>query len=425
MPTTFASARQFVGIGLEPQSAIGTAVAPTNTLIVDKLDWEDKPKWLDDMGWRQWMSPLAGRQEGPVINEFSMSGKFFGDVFPFLLSNLFGDLVPTGTTTTPTTTLSATTATPTPLAPITTITTAVTIPAGTTIQIDVGALAEIRKTGTPSGAGPFTIPFAAGERSLLYPHLSGVAVTAVVAPFTEAFSVLNSGNTAVYGQGQPPTHTITHYQGVSASTGARQFPGACCSELALSFNAESELVSWDSKWTSWPSVIAAAQPTSAPSSVLPIASYRAAVGIGGPASGGTKVTALPTLKLTFSRKLEPDFTMSGLQTPYVIQRGGLTVKAEMEIIAADEAPYLAMIGNTQPIFQCVVGNGVGGAGLIQIQVDANQAAYNAAKMDAGKENIRWAVQFDGISNTTNAGGSGGGSPCKVTVTNAVAPNIYQ
>lgn len=423
MPTTYASARQFVSVALE--ATPGTAVAPTNTMIVKKLDWEDKPKWLDDNGWRQWMSPLAGRQEGPIINEFSMSGDFFGDVFPFVLSNLFGDLVPTGTTGSPSTTLAALTPLPTPGSPVTSITTTASIPAGTTILIDTGAAAEVRKTGTPSGAGPYTIPFAAGERSLLYAHANLAPVIGVVAPFTSAFSVLNSGATAVYGQGQPPTHTITHYQGVSAGTGARQFPGACCSELTLSFNAESELVNWDSKWTSWPSVIAAATPTSAPSSVQPIASYRAAVGIGGPATGGTLVKALPSMKLTFSRKLEPDFTMSGLQTPYIIQRGALTAKAEMDIIAADETPYLAMINNTQPQVQIVVNNGGAGASLIQLQVDAAQAAYSAAKMDTGKENIRWAVQWDGISNTTNAGGSGGGSPVKVTVTNAVAPNAYQ
>lgn len=425
MPTTFASARQFVGIALEPPAAVGTAVAPTNTLIVEKLDWEDKPRWLDDKGWRQWMSPLAGRQEGPLINEFSMSGKFFGDVFPFLLSNLFGDLVPTGTTGSPSTTLAAAVTLPTPGVPVTSISTVATIPAGTTILIDTGAAAEIRKTGSPTGSGPYTIPFAAGERSLLYAHANSTPVVGVVAPYTSAFSVLNSGNSAIYGQGQPATHTITHYQGVSASSGARQFAGSCCSELTLSFNAESELVNWDSKWTSWPSVIAGAAPASAPSSVLPIASYRAAVGIGGPASGGTQVKALPTMKITFSRKLEPDFTMSGLQTPYVIQRGGVDVKCEMEIIAADESPYLAMVNNTQPQFQAIVNNGGVGAALIQLQIDAAQAAYSAAKMDTGKENIRWAVQWDGISNTTNAGGSGGGSPVKVTVTNAVAPNTYQ
>jgi hypothetical protein len=412
-----------VGIALE--ATPGTPIAMSNTMIVEKFDWEDKPKWLDDKGWRQWMSPLAGRQVGPLINDFSMSGNFFGDVLPFVLSNLFGDLVPTGTTTTPTTTLSATTATPTVGAPITSITTAASIPLGTIIQIDTGALAEIRKTGTPSGAGPYTIPFAAGERSLLYPHTSGVAVTAVTAPYTSAFSVLNSGATAVYGQGQPPTHTITHYQGVTATVGARQFPGACCSELSLMFNAESSLVQFDSKWQSWPSVIAPALPVSAPSSVLPIASWRGAVGIGGPASGGTKVNALPSLKLTFKRKLEPDWTLSGVQTPYIIQRGAVDVAGEMEIIADSESQYLNMINNSQPQFQALVGNGLAGANLIQLQIDANQASYNAAKMDASKENIRYKIMWDGITNTTNAGGSGGGSPVKATVTNATTPNTYQ
>lgn len=423
MPATYASARQFVGVALE--ATPGTPVAMTNTLIVEKFDWEDKPKWLDDNGWRQWMSPLAGRQVGPLINEFSMSGNFFGDVLPFVLANVFGDLVPTGTTGSPSTTLAAAVTLPTPSVPVTSISTTATISAGTTIMIDTGAAAEIRKTGTPTGSGPYTIPFAAGERSLLYAHASSAAVIGVVAPFTSAFSVLNSGNSAVYGQGQPPTHTITHYQGVTATVGARQFPGACCSELSLTFNAESSLVAFDSTWTSWPSVIAPALPVSAPSSVLPIASWRGAVGIGGPASGGTKVNSLPTLKLTFKRKLEPDWTLSGVQTPYIIQRGGVDVSGEMEIIADSEAQYLNMINNSQPQFQAIVGNGLAGASLIQIQVDAQAASFNAAKMDASKENIRYKITFDGISNTTNAGGSGGGSPTKVTVTNATAPNLYQ
>lgn len=422
MPATFASARQFVGIALE--ATPGTPIAMTNTAIVAKLDWEDKPKWLDDKGWRQWMSPLAGRQQGVLINEFSMSGHFFGDVMPFFLANIFGDMVPTGTTGSPSTTLAAAVLLPTPSVPVTSISTAASIPAGTTIMIDSGAAAEIRKTGTPSGAGPYTIPFAAGERSLLYAHANSTPVIGVVAPFTEAFSVLNSGAAAVYGQGQPPTHTVTHYQGVTATVGARQFPGACCSELSFELNAETDLVKFDSKWSSWPSVIAPALPVSAPSAVLPIASWRGAVGIGGPATGGTKVTALPSLKVMFKRKLEPDWTISGVQTPYIIQRGGLDVSADMEIIAADESQYLNMMNNSQPIFQAIVGNGLGGASNVQLQIDANAASFHAAKMESGKENIRYKISWDGISNTTNAGGSGGGSPAKVTVTNATAPNLY-
>jgi hypothetical protein len=416
-PATFATARQFVGIALE--ATPGTPIAMSNTVIVEKFDWEDKPKWLDDKGWRGSMTTLAGRQQGVLINDFSMSGQVFGDVLPFQLANIFGDLVGTGTTTTPTTTLSAGTS-----AGATTLTTAVTIPLGTTIQIDVGNLSEIRKTGTPTGSGPFTIPLGAGERPLQLAHLSGVAVTAVVAPFVNSFSLNNNGATPNWAQGQPPTHTITHYQGVTATLGARQFPGACCSELSLEFNAETELAKFDSKWMSWPSVAAGTLPVAAPSSVLPIASWRGALGFAGPASGGTQVKAVPSGKVSFKRKLEPDYTIQGLQTPYIIQRGELEVSGEYEVIAADEAHFAYMMNNTQPQFQFLLSNGLGGASLILVQVDMSAAAIKSAKMEQGKENIRYKLGFDGIATATNAGASGGISPAKIAVTNAVPANTY-
>lgn len=419
MPTTFSSEGQFAGIAIE--STPGTAVAMSNTLIVAKLDWEDKPKWLDDTGWRGWFTDLAGRQTGPLINEFSMSGDVFGDVLPFFLANLFGDLTGTGTTTTPTTALSALTA-----AGATTITTAASIPAATVIQIGVGSLAEIRTTGTPSGAGPYTIPLAAGQRALLYGHASAAAVTAVIAPFTNAFALLNSSLSApVYPGGQPVTNTITHYSGVTATSGARQFPGACCSELTLSFNAETELLKFDSKWVSWPSVAASALPTAAPSAVLPIASWRGALGFAGPASSGTQVRAVPSGKITIKRVCEPAWTVAGVQTPYIIQRGPLSISGEYEIIADAETHYAYMTANTQPSMQFVITNGLAGANLISVQFDAAQAAIKAAKMESGKQNIRYQCQWDAIANVTNAGASGGGSPGKVTVINAVAANTYQ
>lgn len=419
MPTTFASYRQFVGIALEATQ--GTAVPMTNTMIMEKLTWSDKPKWLDDKGWRQWFSTLAARQIGTIVNEFSMSGSVYADVWPFILANVFGDLVGTGTTAAPTTTLSASTA-----VGASSITTAVSIPAASIIQIDTGAgLTEIRKTGTPSGSGPFTIPLATGERPLLYAHTSGVTVTNTTAPYTSAFAVNNAGQSApVYAQGQPPSHTITHYQGISGSFGARQFPGACCQELSLSFNAESELVKFDSKWLSYPSVIATATVTSNPSAIQPLAPWRGALGFGGPASGGTQVKAVPNAKITFKRMCEPDFTVQGAQSPYIIQRGPLDVTAEYEIIMADETHYNYMINNTQPQFQFLINNGLSGANLIQIQVDAQQAAMTKADMDDSKANLRYKMAFDTIANTANAGGTGGGSPAKVTVTNAVPGNTY-
>lgn len=413
MPATFASYRQFVGIALE--ATPGTPVAMTNTMIMEKLDFEDKPKWLDDKGWRQWFSTLAARQVGPIVNEFSMSGHVYGDVWPYALANILGDMVATGSANGAAGSLTAQAN-----AGATSISASPVPSSGDIIQIDTGSLAEVRTMGA-AGA------FAAGQLPLRYTHLNAVVTQKLQAPYTSAFSVNNAGQavTAVpYQQGQPPTHTITHYQGVTPTTQARQFPGACCQEMSIEFNAETELLKWDSKWVSWPSVAAASLPTSNPTSVTPIASWRAALGFGGPASGGTQVKAVPSGKLTLKRQCEPDFTAQGAQTPYIIQRGPLDLTGTYEIIAADESHYNYMINNTQPQFQFKLDNGLSGANQITITFDVQQAAMTQAKMDSSKANIRYQMAFDSIANTANAGGTGGGSPVKVTVLNGVPGNTY-
>jgi hypothetical protein len=68
------------------------------------------------------------------------------------------------------TTLSASTA-----AGAATFTTAATIPAGSWVKVDVGVNAEVVQTGTPTGAGPFTIPVGSG--TLTYAHAASTPVS--------------------------------------------------------------------------------------------------------------------------------------------------------------------------------------------------------------------------------------------------------
>lgn len=417
-PMTFPSVRQFAGVALE--AVQGTAVPMTYTLLVEDIQPEDKPKWLDDHAWRGAMGNMFGRQQGPLINDFTMKGPVFGDGIGFLFSNILGDLVPLGTASTPSTTLAAT-ANPGQSS----ISTAASIPAASVILIGTGSTAEIRTTAAPSGAGPYTIPFAAGQLPLQYTHASAQAVVVQVAPFTNAWSVLNTLATTNYPQGQPPTHTITHYQGPAAGGVPRVFPGSCLSKLSLAWNAESELLTFDAAATSWPSALDSQVRTPAATTVLPQPSWKGKLGIGGPASGGTQVLTVESGSVDIDRALEPIFTEQNSQNPYKIQRGELGVGGKLEFVADSESPYLAMINNTQPQLQFTLSNGLSGANLITIQFDIQTASYRTAKLDAGKKAIRWGVEWDGIFNTTNAGGSGGYSPVKVTIGSAVPGNTYQ
>lgn len=407
--TTFTTNKQFLGIAKETSQ--GTAVAPTFTLPVEKFQPEDKPVWLDDKAWRGSMVDFYGRQQGVIKTEFSMSGPAFGDGIGFLLANILGDLTATGTTTTPTGTLSAGSS-----VSATSVSSSVSIPNGTLIQIDVGNNAEIVTTsGVPTGVGPYTIPVPALTKA----HLSGVAITAVTTPYTSAFSLLNSG------QGQPISHTFTHFQATPASTGTRQYPGSCLSELSLKWNAESQLMTFDAKGLSWPSVIAGATPTSSPSTATPVASWRGVLGIGGPASGGTLVKTITDGEISIKRELDAIFTTQGVQVPYIIQRGAISVSGKLNFIADSESPFLAMMNNTQPQLQFLLDNGVAGANNIKFQADMQNAAYKGVKYDAGKTAVAYQVDFDAVANVTNAGFSGGFSPIKFALTNAITSGTYQ
>ncbi|WP_128381274.1 phage tail tube protein [Streptomyces cavernae] len=416
MVATYASTKQFVGIA--PEAAQGTPVAMTATQLLTTFTPSDKPTYLKDQSWHGSMGTDAfAHILGTGTADISLGGPVYGDTAGYWLRNILGDVAVTGTPTgSGATTLSTSAA-----AGATSITTAATIAAGTLVQIGTGATAEVVTTGAPSGSGPYTIPITSAGAGLAYAHASTQAVTPVQpgGPFTYAWSLLNSGG------GQPPSHSITHYLGPTAGTGARQYPGFCLSQYNFTFNAESELLAWTGQGTSWPSAIASAAPTAAPTTVLPTASWRTRVGIGGPASGGTLVQTVTDGEVNLTRELQPVFTANGSRTPYVIHRGGLTVAGKLNFSAvSDESVLLYMLNNTQPPVQIVCDNGLAGNAQIIVQLDMQSAAFTQADPDTSKAAVGYQASFEANFNTTNAGGSGGMSPIKVSVTCAVPPGSF-
>ncbi|MEV6833476.1 phage tail tube protein [Streptomyces sp. NPDC051133] len=413
MPTTFAPAKQFVGIANE--SAQGTPVAMTATVLVNEVKPKDNPTWLDDKSWRGSMvSDAYAKIQGVKVAELELGGPAYGDGLGYFLRNILGDMAVVGTSTgTGGTTLSASAA-----AGATSISTVATIPNGTVVQIGSGATAEVFTTGTPTGSGPYTIPLATPAGGLAYAHASAQAVQPVTGPFTQAHSLLNSGS------GQPISHTITHFLGPTATSGARQYPGACFSEIGLKWNAESELLTWSGKATTWPSVALGSAPTANPSTVLPVASWRMLVGIGGPATGGTLINTVTDGELTIKRELNPYYTVTGSQNPYVIQRGGISVEGKLNFVASDESPLLYMLNNTQPQLQIVLDNGLSGLNKVTFQIDCQIAAFTDSEPDGSKSAVEYGNSFTALPNTVNSGGSGGYSPIKLSLTNNVAAGTF-
>jgi hypothetical protein len=273
--------------------------------------------------------------------------------------------------------------------------------------------------GTEIGELDFEGPVFADELGYLLGNLLGTDdTTGASAPFTHKFSLNNSGS------GQPTTHTISQYYGITPTSGTRQFAGTCVSEIGFKFNAESELLTYTAKATSWISNTAGSAPTSTFTGAKPLPSWQAVLGIAGPASGGTQVLTVNSGEFNFKRALKVYFTAQNSQNPYIIQRGGVTADWKLTFVAADETPLTYMRNNTQPQVQFILNNGLTLGNALVVQVDMQQAAFTEAKPNFGEEAILWDCTGSAVFNSTNVGSSAGLGPATVSLQNAIAASTY-
>lgn len=410
-------------VDLAPEAQQGTAVAGTMTMLLNKEPQvKDAITYLEDTGMRQSMSEVYGAVLGPIAGDVSLEGDLRADSSGFLFGNILGDYTMTGTTTTPTTTLSSTAT-----AGATQLSCAASIPLGTNIQIGTGLTAECFVTGTPSGAGPFTIPLnvtsgAQRNGTLAFTHTSGQTVTAITNPSTYQFSEQCAGTTGAQSLlAQAHSLSITDWTGLTASVGARVYPGAMLSDLTITMDA-TKLLTFSAKASTWSSSPAAATPSVITANLSPLAAWNVAVGIGGPASGGTLVPYVETLSLNLTRQVKVYPTL-GQQQPYIIRQGKFGVTGKMSILASSEGPLTDYLqGNTRQLqFKLTSGSG---ATTQNITFDMQQAYYNSVVPNRGDEMVKLDVDFKGIANTTNVGASGGFSPIMVTLGNAVPVGTY-
>jgi len=418
-PAVYPTLKQTIGGGIE--AIPGTAVPATFSMPVTKFEWNDKPTWLRDMAGRGVMGNDAFAViQGVKIGELTIEGPVYLDTIGYWLGNIFGDVTATGTTQAPTGTLAAAVT----VLGATSVSSSVSIPTGTLIQIDSGNLAEVVTTsGVPTGVGPYTIPVPA----LTKLHANTVPITAIASTgLQHAFSLMNSGA----GRGmaanscQPSTLTLTQYYGPAAGSGARQFVNTVFTEITFKWNAETELLTYTAKAIAWASTIPGSVSAPVYTSAIPVASWRGVMGLAGPASGGTQVVTAENGEYTIKRTAKPRFTAQGSQNPYFIPRGGLTAEWKNSFIAADESPLLYMENNTQPQHQFILSNGLTGANALGFQVDMQQADFEEAKPNQGTEVVGFDCSGKTVFNTTNAGYTGGLSPIKVTLTNSVAAGSY-
>lgn len=246
-------------------------------------------------------------------------------------------------------------------------------------------------------------------------NILGDLTTTGAGPYTHAISTLNSGTA------QPSSLTIVDWQGPTPTSLARVYSGCCLSELTIKGNPESTLLEWSAKGLGWSSsAFPTAPPTFTLSSDAPFAAWRTGIGVSG-TFAAQPVYTIRNWEVTIKRQLKPEWTSQNLQTPYIIQRGAVSVEGSFYVsVPSDETFLNFWLNNTQPQFQFLIDNGGLTTAQRRLTLDIQSTAFASTEINRSEEAVGYDCSFSANGNTTNAGASGGYSPIKVTTINNTA-----
>jgi Phage tail tube protein len=238
--------------------------------------------------------------------------------------------------------------------------------------------------------------------------LGDITTTGSSAPFTHAISLLNTS------PGQPTAQTKTFYDGMAA--GAQQFGGMQWEEVTLKWSAD-QMAEISVKALSFmPTVVA--KPTNSYTTTIALPSWTNTVSIAGSAY------ALSTSgEITWKRKSEIIKAINGTQTPLAIFLGSLGVSGKFTAVMEDYTEITRYEAGTKVALDFSFASGTGASAVV-VNPHFSQAKWKKAKPNYGKEYVAVDVDFVALKNVTDAGASGGLSPCKVTLQNAVAAGTY-
>ncbi|BBB00573.1 hypothetical protein RVR_10572 [Actinacidiphila reveromycinica] len=236
--------------------------------------------------------------------------------------------------------------------------------------------------------------------------LGDIATTGAAAPYTHTMSLLNSGN------GQPPSYTLSDFYTIAT----RQFAGLMFSEVGIKFSGDG-MLTYSAKATALASTTADA-PVPSYTGVPPLAGWVGQISI-----GGSSAAFVTDGECTLKRDITVVHTSDGTQAPYALWAGPLSVSGKLTLVMEDDTHYLNYLNNSKPPLDITYSQGAGAA-AVAVGLHMSKAAYTAAEIGRGKDYIELSVDYEALANTTDAGTSGGYSPIKATLTNAVAASTY-
>jgi hypothetical protein len=230
-------------------------------------------------------------------------------------------------------------------------------------------------------------------------------VTGTTAPYTHTLALLNSGSM------QPSSYTVT----LDDPVGALAYPGCRWSGFTLTANADGLLT--------WGGTLAGLNPGAgsvppAPAVVLPMPGWSGVVTI-----GGSVESRVLDLSVSITRQLTAKRNTNGQQTPNNIQAGALAVSGQATLLIHNDNYRSSLLNASSLAIDATWSQGAGAASQ-QITLHSSACVLDAASRAYVGDWVEVQLGWTADANTTDAGASGGKSPIKATLINAVGAGLY-
>lgn len=362
-------------LGIGKETTPGTYVVPTAYIPWQKADFEDKYGAIKDTSMRANDTELQGVYQGPLDVDWSIDMLAYPDVAPYFFRSVIGpDTVAAGVSTAlqSDTTVGATS-----------ISTALSIPVGSTIRIQDagGTKTEYAVTGTPTGSGPYTIPITTPAGGLTLTHTAaGGSVTSLS---THTFKQ----NIAV----TPASYSLTVFDTLT-NIG---YPGAKLSDLGIKIDPKGA-VQLTSKWASLGQVSATSM-TPAFTAFDPELGWSWQMTNGGAAS-----TRGLSYDVTVKRALDSIHSSDGIQGPREIFTGALSAEGSYKAIFENQLDLALYMQNSQQAASAVLAQPLAKGGQA-LTITMSKSGWSKGKRDFGGSYVQADFTLDGIYNTTDGG----------------------
>lgn len=389
-----ATQRSFVGIAKE--SVRGTAVAATAYLPVKTINPEDLVKYLPVEVFKGSFPKVFGEVAGLRNTTFEIGGPIFADTYGWPLAGLLGDITTTASRNVTDAVLNSTTT-------VTSATAAFT-------AADVGK--SVSAVGIPAGAVIATRVSATNITISQAATASASGVTLTIGPPQwHVINVLNSGT------GQPTSHTLTDFYGLTSGSPARQYAGIQWHETQIKFTAEG-LLEHTSKATGLVPSALVALPTTSFTTVQPTPSWTGIVTLGGTVQG---LTADGDVTVTRTMELVPALT--GTNQYLQVWLGDISCKGKLVAVVNDDTELNRLRNDTETSIDLNFSQG-SGATAQQLVLHMTTAKWLKVKPNRGKQWTAYDIEFEAYGNVTDVGASGGFGVITGTVGNNIAAGTF-